>query len=59
MSCRRQLEEARGNGGSAAKVDDDDDDDDEDLWSLGDDEETDTGGRQSYKKNKWHQQIRC
>ena len=35
MSCRRQREEARGDGGSAAKMEDDEDD----TWSLGDESE--------------------
>ena len=48
MSCWRQLEQVRGNGGSTAKVDDDND-----RCSLGEDEETDTGSWPPYRKNKW------
>ena len=49
MSCWRQLEDASGKEGSAAKEEDDDDD----RSSLGDDEETETGSLQPYRKNKW------
>ena len=58
MSCRKQREEASGDGCSAAKAVSaakvvDLDDDDEDRWTEDDDEQTDAGSRSSYRKNKW------